>query len=346
MDGKTIMFLHEKMKPNGTAAMKIITIEEIQTFQPNPLQEFRPVMKSGGIGHLAGINFAPWIVHVCKHHTLQPQRCNIGGNCARRFWEAPEQGADQVHPNVGVQPFSPPPFKKRWSMTIPVEKIGHTIFKRSVHLNLSDYSNDIKSFNILLALDGRRSVRTIAAQDAFDPDELCARIKVFYDQGLIIPVMLEGLSRGRAKKLLDAIIQKRSRGITAVAKSIKIKIALKGINPDSLTPDTPDDPKLLKKLLDLARSYGLQVKAKAALTKGKTKLILDSIITQRSGGDPAVAKMIRTKLILKGINPDIYSLDTLDDPNLVKRLMELASKLGVRIPSARSNTEFQIEQML
>jgi len=231
-------------------------------------------------------------------------------------------------------------------MTLPLEEIGKTIFRRSAHLNLSDYANDIKSFNVLFALDGKRSVQKIAEQDAFDLMDLESRIKAFCDLGLIEPVADAGISRGRAKKILDAIILKRSRGVGAVAKAIKIKIALKGINPDSLTPDTPDDPVLLKKLLDLAQSYGLRVKTKADQSKGKTKLIIDSIITQRSGGDPTVAKVIRTKFMLKGINPDAFSLDTPDDPGLVKRLMDLALKLGVKIPSAKAHVGDQIEQML
>ena len=227
-----------------------------------------------------------------------------------------------------------------------ISDISNTVFKRSARVNLSDYSGDIKTFNVLFALDGKRSVRTIVAQDAFDADEFAAKLKEFYDRGLIEPVASSPVSRGRAKKLLDAIILKRSRGVGSIAKAIKIKFALKGINPDSLTPDTPDDPILLKKLLDLARSYGLQVPSRSERTMGRTKLILDSIITQRSGGDSAVAKVIKTKLVLKGINPDAYSLDTPDDPNLVKRLMELAAKLGVKIPTAKARVGDQIEQML
>ncbi len=231
-------------------------------------------------------------------------------------------------------------------MTIPLEQIGSTIFKRSESLNMSDFSDDVKTFNVLFALDGKRSVQTIAEQDSFDLDELINRIKGYYEQGLIEPATERMVSRGHAKKILDAIILKRSRGVGSIAKAIKIKIALKGINPDNLTPDTPDDPVLLKKLIKLAQSYGLKVKTRADRTKGKTKLILDTIITQRSGGDPTVAKMIRTKFMLKGINPDTFSLETPDDPNLVKRLMDLAGKLGVRIPTAQTRIGEQIEQML
>lgn len=231
-------------------------------------------------------------------------------------------------------------------MTIPLNDILNMVFQRSAHVNMSRYSNDVKTFNILLALDGKRSVKTVAEQDAYDPDELAAQVKTLYDQKIVEPVAESTVSKGRAKKILDAIIQKRSRGVGSIAKAIKIKLVLKGINPDSLTPDTPDDPVLLKKLLALARSYGLQIVPKSDFSKGRTRLILDSIITQRSGGDPMIAKLIRTKLILKGINPDTYSLDTPDDPNLVNRLMELAKKLGVEIPTASSRLGKQIEQIL
>jgi hypothetical protein len=56
--------------------------------------------------------------------------------------------------------------------------------------------------------------------------------------------------------------------------------------------------------------------------------------------------MIRTKFMLKGINPDAYSLETRDDPNVVKRLTDLAVKLGIKIPSANARVGEQIEQML
>jgi len=231
-------------------------------------------------------------------------------------------------------------------MTISLAEIGKTIFKRSDSVNMSDFRSDIKTFNILFALDGRRSVQTIATEDNFDIDELSNKLKEFYDRGLIERAADNVISRGRSKKLLDAIILKRSRGVGAIAKAIKIKIALKGINPDSLTPDTPDDPVLLRKLVALARSYGLVVKTKADRTKGKTKLLIDSIITQRSGGDPMLAKMLKTKFMLKGINPDAYSLDTPDDPGIVRRLTDLAGKLGIKIPSAKSRSADKIEQML
>jgi hypothetical protein len=231
-------------------------------------------------------------------------------------------------------------------MTIPLEEIGKTIFKRSARVNMSDFSSDIKTFNVLFAVDGKRSVQTIATEDNFDLDELSNKMKDLYDQGMIENTMDDVMSRGRSKKLLDAIILKRSRGVGAIAKAIKIKIALKGINPDNITLDTPDDPVLLRKLVALARSYGLVVKTKADRSKGRTKLLIDTIITQRSGGDPLVAKMLKTKFMLKGLNPDAYSLDTPDDPGIVRRLTDLAGKLGIKIPRVQARSAEQIEQML
>jgi hypothetical protein len=237
-------------------------------------------------------------------------------------------------------------------VTIPLNQIGSMVFRRANHTKLSDYAKDIKTFNVLGALDGKRSVEEIAAAGRFDPQYLEETVKALYDQGLIEKAVAHEISRGQAKKILDAIIRKRSRGVGAIAKTIRVKFALKGINPDSLTPNTPDDPVLLKKLVQLARSYGLQVQFKrgqarrSEQTKGKTKLILDSIITQRSGGDPDRAKVIKVKLMLKGVNADAYSLDTPDDPNLVKKLIDLAGKLGVAIPTVPADVDDRIEQFL
>ena len=232
-------------------------------------------------------------------------------------------------------------------MTTLLEEIGDMVFRRRDHVKLSAYARDVKTFSILGVIDGNRSVKTIAAEDHFDLEELAARVKALVDQGVIEPAENAKRSRGQAKKILDAIIQKRSRGVGAIAKTIKIKMALKGINPDRLTPDTLDDPVLLEKLIKLALTYGMQVKTKSTRSTGKTKLILDSIITQRSGGNPAVAKVIKMKFIRKGINPDAYSLETADNPGLVKKLTDLASKLGVRIPTTtEAFVADKIEQML
>jgi DNA-binding MarR family transcriptional regulator len=233
-----------------------------------------------------------------------------------------------------------------------IDEIGMTVFRRSKSTRLSEFGKDMKIFNVIGALDGKRTVQEIATMDRFDPEFLAEKLKTLYEQGFIEKVVDDGVSRGQAKKIIDAIIKKRSRGVGALVKSVKIKLALKGIPANKLTADTPDDPVLITKLIQLAKSYGLQVQTHAGpkrnlqQTQGRTKLILDSIITQRSGGNAAKAKTIKTKLILKGINPDAYSLDTVDDPNLVKKLTNLAEKLNVTIPTVSANVDDQIDKFL
>lgn len=234
-------------------------------------------------------------------------------------------------------------------MTVDENDIENMVFRRSDHVKLSMFGGDWKTFNVLGGIDGKRSVGTIAVENFFDLDQLKAKVKQLYDEGLIQPVTVEESSRGHAKQILDAIIHKRARGISSIAKTIKIKMALKGINPDRLTENTPDDPVLLNKLKQLAQSYGIDIQEQAEQperSKGKTKLILDTIIIQRSGGNPTVAKTIRTKLMLKGLNPDAYTLDTPDDPAIIRRLTTLAEKLGVIIPTDNASQETRIDQIL
>ena len=64
---------------------------------------------------------------------------------------------------------------------------------------------------------------------------------------------------------------------------------------------------------------------------GRAKQLIDSIITQRSKGNAAVAKAVRAKFILKGINPDSFSAGSPDDPTTIQKLEALAKELGVSV---------------
>ena len=141
----------------------------------------------------------------------------------------------------------------------------------------------------------------------------------------------DGISRGKAKKLLDMIVVRRSKRNPQAAEAIKVKLALKGMNPDDFTENTPDNPALLKKIEFMARQYGIDPNLKRPVSRGQVRMILDCIITQRSGGDPSVAHALRTKLVLKGIDPDRYSYDAPDDPQILERVKDLAHAYGVAI---------------
>lgn len=62
---------------------------------------------------------------------------------------------------------------------------------------------------------------------------------------------------------------------------------------------------------------------------GKIKKMIDVIITQRSRGNRVLRETTRVKLILKGINPDHYTLESEDDPAILEKIENLAKELDV-----------------
>ncbi|HTZ18442.1 MAG TPA: hypothetical protein VMB78_08380 [Dissulfurispiraceae bacterium] len=62
---------------------------------------------------------------------------------------------------------------------------------------------------------------------------------------------------------------------------------------------------------------------------GQVKQLIDTIIRERSKGNTTVATTTKTKLILKGINPDAYSSISEDDLKVLARVREIAAELGV-----------------
>lgn len=64
---------------------------------------------------------------------------------------------------------------------------------------------------------------------------------------------------------------------------------------------------------------------------GKIKHIIDGIISTRASGNELVAKTIRARLILKGINPDSYTSDSPDDSTLIAKLEQIAKDMGISI---------------
>ena len=59
--------------------------------------------------------------------------------------------------------------------------------------------------------------------------------------------------------------------------------------------------------------------------------MIDTIITQRSKGNSTIALTTRTKLVLKGVNPDRFSATSADDPAVIAKLQTIAGELGVRL---------------
>lgn len=64
---------------------------------------------------------------------------------------------------------------------------------------------------------------------------------------------------------------------------------------------------------------------------GQIKRMIETIVTKRANGNPTVATTTRTKLILKGINPDKFNALSADDAAVMAKLRAIAGELGVQI---------------
>ena len=62
---------------------------------------------------------------------------------------------------------------------------------------------------------------------------------------------------------------------------------------------------------------------------GQIHALLKAIIDKKAQGNPTLVAATKTKLILKGINPDKFGPTTPDDPATLQRVQTLATKLGV-----------------
>lgn len=60
---------------------------------------------------------------------------------------------------------------------------------------------------------------------------------------------------------------------------------------------------------------------------GKIKQLIEGILAERSKGNEMLAKVVKTKLILKGINPAHYSDQSDDDPAIIAKLANMQQNL-------------------
>ncbi len=64
---------------------------------------------------------------------------------------------------------------------------------------------------------------------------------------------------GQIKKMIDSIIQQRAKGNETIAITTKAKLTLKGLNPDSYSASSEDDPNVIAKLKVIAAELGVTV---------------------------------------------------------------------------------------
>ena len=64
---------------------------------------------------------------------------------------------------------------------------------------------------------------------------------------------------------------------------------------------------------------------------GQIKIMIDSLLAQRSKGNNTLFYATKTKLTLKGLNPDRFNSSSPDDPALIAKVKSIAAELGVRL---------------
>ena len=64
---------------------------------------------------------------------------------------------------------------------------------------------------------------------------------------------------------------------------------------------------------------------------GQIKKLLDHIIDTRAQGNPMIAQATKTKLILKGISPNLYNEDSDDDESVLAHIRTVAEELEVAL---------------
>ena len=64
---------------------------------------------------------------------------------------------------------------------------------------------------------------------------------------------------GKTKMLIDELIEKRSKGIEALAINTRMKLLLKGIDAKKIGDDTPDNEDVIKKIYQVATELNISL---------------------------------------------------------------------------------------
>ena len=64
---------------------------------------------------------------------------------------------------------------------------------------------------------------------------------------------------------------------------------------------------------------------------GEVKRIIDQIIQQRSKGNPTVAQLMETKLILRGVDPAQFDETSEDDEDMIQTVTTIAQEMNVTL---------------
>ena len=64
---------------------------------------------------------------------------------------------------------------------------------------------------------------------------------------------------------------------------------------------------------------------------GKVKTLIDQLIDLRTKGDRGLVAPLKIKLIMKGVDPDMFDVDSPDNPLVIQRLRTIAKEMGYEL---------------
>ena len=64
---------------------------------------------------------------------------------------------------------------------------------------------------------------------------------------------------------------------------------------------------------------------------GQIKAIIDIIIAQRANGNPAIIATTKTKILLKGVDPDKFTSSSEDNPEILTKVRKMAEEFNVHL---------------
>lgn len=61
---------------------------------------------------------------------------------------------------------------------------------------------------------------------------------------------------------------------------------------------------------------------------GKVKSLIEQLIQLRTKGEHGLVAPLKIKLIMKGVDPDLYDADSPDTPTVITRITTIAKEMG------------------
>ncbi len=61
---------------------------------------------------------------------------------------------------------------------------------------------------------------------------------------------------------------------------------------------------------------------------GKISILIEQLIALRTKGDRGMVAPLKIKLIMKGVDPDMYNASTPDNPIVIQRVIAIAKEMG------------------